>query len=225
MFLAKNKELLEAFREGTKEAMEEVYLHYEPGVKRFLKSGFSFRSGDGHCYFKGIPSEDDLNVAVQEVFRRAFEDRARNAYNGINSFSNWVLAIARNMVINQFRNREVVISSYVSEDDSRGDSALIDGENSRQYGGVLFAEPSQHQQTTVEKTELRGLIQEFMSELVPEDKELLVLRFVENKSQEEAAEIIGSTRMKIRTAESKLRRRLKAFMRGTGYTEHMKGAE
>ena len=129
------------------------------------------------------------------------------------------------MVINQFRNREVVISSYVSEDDSRGDSALIDGENSRQYGGVLFAEPSQHQQTTVEKTELRGLIQEFMSELVPEDKELLVLRFVENKSQEEAAEIIGSTRMKIRTAESKLRRRLKAFMRGTGYTDHMKGAE
>ena len=75
----------------------------------------------------------------------------------------------------------MVISSYVSEDDSRGDSALIDGENSRQYGGVLFAEPSQHQQTTVEKTELRGLIQEFMSELVPEDKELLVLRFVENK--------------------------------------------
>ena len=64
-----------------------------------------------------------------------------------------------------------------------------------------------------------------MSELVPEDKELLVLRFVENKSQEEAAEIIGSTRMKIRTAESKLRRRLKAFMRGTGYTDHMKGAE
>ena len=36
MFLAKNKELLEAFKEGTKEAMEEVYLHYEPGVKRFL---------------------------------------------------------------------------------------------------------------------------------------------------------------------------------------------
>ena len=63
-----------------------------------------------------------------------------------------------------------------------------------------------------------------MSELVPEDKELLVLRFVENKSQEEAAEIISSTRMKIRTAESKLRRRLKAFMRGTGYTDHMKGA-
>ena len=112
MFLAKNKELLEAFKEGTKEAMEEVYLHYEPGVKRFLKSGFSFRAATGTAT-KGIPTEDDLNVAVQEVFRRAFEDRARNAYNGINSFSNWVLAIARNMVINQFRNREVVIGSYV----------------------------------------------------------------------------------------------------------------
>ena len=79
MFLAKNKELQEAFREGTRESMDEIYRHYSPGVQRFLRNGFTFRSGGGHCYFKGIKTNDDLNVAVQEVFRRAFEDRARNA--------------------------------------------------------------------------------------------------------------------------------------------------
>ncbi len=89
MFLAKDKKLQEKFREGQKDAMEEVYRHYSPGVTRFLRNGFTFRSGTNHCYFKGIKSQDELNSAVQEVFRRAFEDRARNAYNGINSFSNF----------------------------------------------------------------------------------------------------------------------------------------
>ena len=163
-------------------------------------------------------------MAVQEVFRRAFEDRARNAYNGINSFSNWVLAIARNMVINQFET-EKSSSAPMSR---RRFSGRLCAYRWRKFSSVwrrpirrALSTPANHG----EKTELRGLIQEFMSELAAEDKELLVLRFVENKSQEEAAEIIGSTRMKIRTAESKLRRRLKAFMRGTGYTDHMKGAD
>ena len=47
MFLAKNKELLEAFKEGTKEAMEEVYLHYEPGVKRFSNQASAFGVATG----------------------------------------------------------------------------------------------------------------------------------------------------------------------------------
>ena len=56
---------------------------------------------------------------MQEVFRRSFETRARNSYNGVNSFTNWVLAIARNMVINQFRNREIAFSDYISASDER----------------------------------------------------------------------------------------------------------
>ena len=83
---------------------------------------------------------------------------------------------------------------------------LIDGENSRQYGGVLFGGAIAASADHVEKTELRGLIQEFMRELAPEDGSCSSCD-LENKSQEEAAEIIGSTRMKIRTAEAKLRRR------------------
>ena len=84
MYLAKNTKLVAAFKSGDRDAMEEVYRHYAPGVQRFLRQGFSFRSKATHCYFKGIKIDDDLGVAVQEVFRRAFEERARNAYNGIN---------------------------------------------------------------------------------------------------------------------------------------------
>lgn len=226
MFLAKNKELQERFRAGDKGAMEEIYLNYSPGVTRFLRNGFSFRSGGGHCYFKGIKIDDDLKVAVQEVFRRAFEERARNAYNGINSFSNWVLAIGRNMVINKFRNREIAFSDYISKGtgEDRSHIAAMDAAVSAvsaTYSGILYAQAPGSQDDNFEKAELKGLIGEFMKEITEEDRQLLVLRFVENISQEDAANVMDSTRMKVRTAETKLRRRLRAFLSGTGYTDHL----
>ena len=221
MFLAKNKELLTRFREGEKDAMEEVYRHYSPGVTRFLRQGFTFRSKGSHCYFKGIKLDDDLRSAVQEVFRRAFEDRARNAYNGINSFSNWVLAIGRNMVINGFRNREISFSSYISTKDTRSHLAVMDDAVTEDYTGVLYGRQTRGQEMTVEHTELKGLIDRFMEELNPDERQLLLLRFVEGKAQEDTAKAIGSTRMKVRTSETKLRRRLRAFLLNSGYIDHL----
>ena len=226
MFLAKNKELLERFRSGEKEAMEEIYLHYSPGVHRFLRNGFTFRSGGGHCYFKGIKVEDELNVAVQEVFRRAFEERARNAYNGINSFSNWVWPLAEIWSSTNFataKSPSVIIFPKGTGED-RSHIAAMDtavSSVSATYSGVLYAQNPGSQDDNYEKSELKGLIGEFMKEITEEDRQLLVLRFVENISQEDAANVLGSTRMKVRTAEQKLRRRLRAFLSGTGYTDHL----
>ncbi|MEE2962069.1 MAG: sigma-70 family RNA polymerase sigma factor [Myxococcota bacterium] len=221
MFLAKDKDLLARFQAGETDAMDTVYRHYSPGVTRFLRSGFTFRSAGNQCYFKGIPSDDELRNAVQEAFRRAFEVRARNAYNGINSFSNWILAIARNMVINGFRNREVVFSSYISGDDTRSHITAMDNAVSETYSGVLYSSATRSQDTVLEQSQLKVLIAEFMKELADDERSLLVLRFVENVSQEEAAAKLKSSRMKIRTAEAKLRKRLRAFLRGTGYTDHL----
>ena len=77
MFLAKDKRLLEPFKRGDREAMDTVYRHYRRGVTAFLRKGFTFRSGSGNFYFKGIQDPSELDSAVQEVFRRAFEDRPR----------------------------------------------------------------------------------------------------------------------------------------------------
>lgn len=221
MFLAKNKKLLRAFKRGDRDAMTEVYNHYAPGVAAFLRKGFTFRGGKGHFYFKGIQDDSELEAAVQEVFRRAFEQRARDSYNGVNSFSNWVLAIGRNMVINQFRNREIAFSQYVSAGDERGHLAVLDQEVKEEYAGVLYSRPSEQQQRRVEHGELKELMDEFMGELSDHDRQLLVLRFAEGRAQEEAAELLGSTRMKVRTAEAKLRSRLRAFLRNTGYIDHL----
>lgn len=220
MFLAKNKDLLERFKRGDRDALEEVYRHYAPGVTSFLRKGFTFRSGKGHYYFKGIQDLSELKASVQEVFRRALEDKARTSYNGINSFTNWVLAIGRNMVINRFRNREIAFSDYISPSDDRSHLTFMDDEVSEEFTGVLYGRPSRMQDVTVESTELKGLIDKFMAQLTEHDRMLLVYRFAEGKGQEETAELLGSTRMKVRTSESKLRNRLRAYLRHSGYIDH-----
>lgn len=221
MFLAKDKKLLEAFKRGDRVAMEVVYKHYARGVGSFLRKGFSFRSNQGSFYFKGITDEGDISAAVQEVFRRAFEERARLSYNGINSFSNWVLAIARNLVINQFRNREIAMSQYISARDERGYLAVMDDEVTEEFSGVLYGAATLQQDSLFEHGELKGLVEIFMRELNAHDKQLLSLRFVEGLGQEETAKALGSTRMKVRTVEAKLRSRLRAYLRNTGYIDNM----
>jgi RNA polymerase sigma factor (sigma-70 family) len=221
MFLAKNKRLLEAFKRGERAAMDEVYRYYLPGVTAFLRKGFTFRSGRGHYYFKGIQETNDLKAGVQEVFRRAFEERARDSYNGVNSFTNWVLAIARNMIINQFRNREVAFSEYIAPGDERGHLAIMDDEVTEEFSGVLYGQNAARQDSQVESVELKQLIDKFMRELTEHDRKLLIFRFAEGKGQEETANLLGSTRMKVRTAEAKLRSRLRAYLRHSGYIDHL----
>ncbi len=221
MYLAKNPKLIEAFKKGDRKAMDEIYRHYAPGVTSFLRKGFSFRSATGNFYFKGIQDPSELKSAVQEVFRRAFEAKARNSYNGAYSFTNWVLAISRNMVINQFRNREIAFSEYISGSDERSHLTVLDDEVTEEFTGLLYGQPSPSQDTKMETTELKTLIDKFMGELDEHDRSLLVLRFAEGRGQEETAEAIGSTRMKVRTAESRLRSRLRAYLRNSGYIDNL----
>lgn len=218
MLLIKNPELLAAFRRGEKTAMEMVYRHYVKGVSHFMQKGFSFRSADRFFYFKGYRSPFDLHNAVQEVFRRAFEERARVSYNGINSYSNWILAIARNMIINQFRNKEIPFSQF--EDRSQeGGERQWDNEITEEYSGVLYGTASEKQDSALEKAQLAELMKRFIEQLSDDDKELVRVRYTEGLGQEEAAKALNSTRMKIRTQEAKVRRRLIAFLRHSGYLD------
>ena len=221
MYLAKNKKLLEGFKRGDRDALDNVYRHYQPGLTSFLRRGFTFRGAKGQFYFKGIIDPSDLRAAVQEVFRRAFEPKALKSYNGINSFTNWVLAIGRNMVINQFRNREIAFSHYISPSDSRSHLTVMDDEVTEEYTGVLYGRPSKQQDSQMEHSELKELIERFTTELSVHDRKLMILRFAEGCGQEETAELLGSTRMKVRTAESKLRNRLRAFLRHSGYLDNL----
>ncbi len=217
MWLVRNKELLKRFRNGDQEAMAKVYRYYEPGVTAFLRKGFSFRSGSSYFFFKGSRNQSELESFVQEVFRRSFEEKARESYNGTTSFSNWILAIARNMVINQFRNKEIAFSQFFQPDAEDNNRTPLDEELPEEYSGVLYGQPSNKQDRHLEQEELHELLDTFLSDLSEDDRNLIMLRFSDGLGQEETAAALGSTRMKVRTAESRLKSRLKAYLRHTGY--------
>jgi RNA polymerase sigma factor (sigma-70 family) len=219
MFLARNATLLEAFKRGERKAMDEVYRHYHAGVGSFLGRGFTFRSGTSHYFFKGIRDPAEREALVQEVFRRAFEARARASYNGTSSFSNWVLAIARNLAINQFRNREVALSERAMPGDDRGPIAALDAAVTDEFSGLLYGESTRRQDAAVETDELRTLVKAFLGALTERDRRLLLLRFADGMGQAETATELASTRMKVRTSEARLRKRLRAFLRGSGYLD------
>jgi RNA polymerase sigma factor (sigma-70 family) len=125
------------------------------------------------------------------------------------------------MVINQFRNREIAFSHYVSASDDRSHLTVMDDEVTEEFTGVLYGRPSKPQDSEVEHWELKELIDSFMEELSDHDRQLLILRFAEGRGQEETAKLIGSTRMKVRTAETRLRSRLRAYLRHSGYIDDL----
>src|SRR5437763_656168 len=106
MLLVERRELLDRFRVGQQSALAEVYRHYRPELVAFLSRGFSFRSGERTLSFRGYTQPYDLNNAVQETFARAFKESARLGYDGLRSYKWYLLTIARNFVIDEFRQRD-----------------------------------------------------------------------------------------------------------------------
>ena len=84
---------------------------------------------------------------------------------------------------------------------------------------MLYGTASEKQDQALEKAQLAELMKKFMIQRSDEDKDLVRVRYTEGLGQEEAAKTLNSTRMKIRTQEAKVRRRLIAFLRHSGYLD------
>lgn len=198
MPLPEDRSLLERFRAGDREAMTVVFHSYSDDVARYLCAGFSFDSGGRPLRFSGLRERFELHDVLAETFRRAFEERARLAYDGISPYEVYLKRIARNLVIDRLRSKRPL-----ADDDENAIARLA-------AGG-----PSPEQ--AAQKAECSRLVQRFVSSLSHDEQRLVALRFLENLAQEEVARRLGKTRRWVRTNESRLRRRLVIFLRGTGY--------
>src|SRR5437899_552364 len=103
--------LLERFRAGSREAMDTVYWAYVPRIERLVHTGF--RGADGKIVpGVGYAEVEDL---VQEIFARAFSERARLAYDGQRDFGPYLSILARNVVVDWARKKKREI--YFEETD------------------------------------------------------------------------------------------------------------
>ena len=222
--LIERRELLDRFKKGERKALEEVYRHYVEDVANFLSRGFSFNSRDRQLRFTGYVQPFDLDNAIQETFTRAFKESARTGYDGLHSYKNYLLAIARNLVLDEFRNREVAMSPFIEQQVTDREVHVHDGEEAPASAPSAGASGGHSAEQDLLQQELSQLYAAFVERLDERDRKFFHARFEEQKTQVDAGAECGLSHMQARTLEKKLRDRFLKFMQQRGYLEEY-GAE
>lgn len=176
-------ELIQLSREGDKEAFAEL-------VKNNINKIYNLS-------FRLTGNENDAKDLTQDVFLKAF--KAIKSFKGESNFSTWLYRICNNTCINEYkRNHNIVILSL---------DKLIEGKNSEYVREI--EDTKLNIELDMEKSEIEIFIQNAISSLKPAFRVVIVLRFIENKSYNEIAEICGCS---IKTVGSRLTRAIK-YMR------------
>ena len=199
-YLSTDRALLRRFRRGENATLALVYRVYAPRVARFLRAGFGFGSRGGSYRFGGYQQAFELENALQEVFMRAFSQRARLSYDGLRPYAGFLCGIARNVVIDEFR-RNAARFVRLSEISSQS----------------VVSEPRANPEQELEERELSRLLESYRASLSTEQRAVYELRFTRQLSQEESAKKIGLTRIQLRRLEAKIKRGLLAHCRQHGY--------
>jgi RNA polymerase sigma-70 factor (ECF subfamily) len=197
-----DQDRLRRFREGAPEVLGEVYRAHAEPLARALRA-VAFR-GRGFAHLQGAL---EVENTVLETFARAFEPRTRLAYDGIRPYAQFLMGIARNVVLEQSRTREVVAGLGPQDEGSTLNWELgVQGE-----GGSL--------EQQLEDQEVEGLLRNFKEGLSREERQLFELRFTEGLAQESAAERVGLTRIQVRRREKSLKQRLLDYLQTHGYLQ------
>jgi RNA polymerase sigma factor (sigma-70 family) len=186
---AEDPELLRAYREGRRDALERVYRHYVCVVERYLRA-LAHASNDAT-----LGQADAVADLLQEVFVRAFSAGARRGYDGLRDFGPYLNTIARNCFLDALRASGRAAAkhwrdlSLAVEEVSQAPERWCEPRTFAVLNAYVDALPAA----------LRGVYEQ---------------RFVQGKSQEEASAALSLSRRAIRTAEKKLRNGLrKALVR------------
>jgi len=142
--------------------------------------------------------ENDAEDITAEVFVRMVESLPKFEYRGA-PFEAWLYRIASARVadFHRKRGRRQVdeISDTMSDDNPLPEEKMLEKQEQKQ-------------------------LREALSQLSPEDQQILILRFVERKSHEEVAEIIGRNPAAIRTAQHRALKKLAKNLNVKGKERH-----
>ena len=207
MRLVEDPELRAAFRRGEKAALAQVYREYAPPLFGFLGRGFAIESQGRSVGFAGFREPWALDDAVQEVFTRAFAERARLGYDGLRPYRNYLFTIARNYVVDEFRRQAKVFVPLVEDaaNEFASPSAAV----------VEVVAPDD----ALGSQELAGQVQRFVAALSVDEERVFAVRFREGRSIEEAVAQLALSEWTVKNIERRLRRRFFVLMRRCGYFE------
>jgi RNA polymerase sigma factor (sigma-70 family) len=212
--------LLDDFRAGKAPALERVYRAFLQPLKNFVVRGFAFKSDGRDLYFRGLWTEHDLDDIIQETFRRAFGFKARQSYDGIRPYKNYLFTIARNAVINDLmcKSRQIPVGEALTRD-APGDELGPLESWVLNHWTQIEADVASGSEERVENLEIYALIAAFLESLSEEEQSFFRSRFLSHCSQETTARRMGWNRARVRKLESRLRRAFLCHVQGTGYLE------
>lgn len=180
--------LIRRAKEGDQSAFGELVTMYEKKVYALA--------------FRMCKNAEDAEEAAQEAFLSAWQ--GLKFFRFESSFSTWLYRLTSNACIDHLRKEQRhKNAAALSLDD---EETYIDAEDT--------ASPTP--QETVERKELRALIEEGLQRLTPEHKEVLVLREMHQLSYDEIAETLGLDSGTVRSRISRGRKQLRKFLIQTG---------
>lgn len=199
-----DRELLAAFRDGRRAALDQVYRRYVLEIARYLRRGFMYTSNGQPLRFNGIQSAFELESFVQEVFARAFAPRTRMAYDGLRPYGAFLTGIARNVLLDELRRQ------------ARHGEVIEAPENLERIPAPDVA--ADLAEVTRDEHRGRELVLAFLDSACDDhDRRLYVLRYERELSQVDAAREAGLTRIQVRRWERKFRERLLRFLKRADY--------
>ncbi|OGQ89093.1 MAG: hypothetical protein A2289_22765 [Deltaproteobacteria bacterium RIFOXYA12_FULL_58_15] len=201
VWLAEDRERLAQFRRGETTTLARVFEHYAIDVAKALASGMTVVSQGQALRLKGTISSFDLDDMVHETFIAAFADKARQSYDGLRPYKPYVLAIARNVLLQSYR-----------QDNRR--QHLVDAWE-QDHAAEMGPDPEE----SLAERQLKQLYVDFVSSLHEIDRVIMRLRFEEQVPRRRVSEETGLTAMQVRTREQKLKESFLKRMEGSGYLD------
>jgi len=203
-----NRDLLDRFRRGDRDALAAVYERYVDAVSVLARRGFTMES-QGHVCVAGARDADAEHELVQETFVKAFSEKARTSYDGLRPYRPWLLRITKNLMIDRFRARR---KEGLGSDDGGGGVGDIDHllETNADLSMPEDVEQDLHWKT------LSQAAAAYLGKLDTESRDFIRLRFEDDLSQDQVAERLGCSRRRVRTLESRVQKGLRRHLKSQG---------
>ena len=167
-----------------KRAFSGIVLKYESPVRRYIRR-------------LGCTDSRDIEDLLQEIFIKVFVNL--NDYDKDLKFSSWLYRIAHNETVSFFRKKSV-----------RPSVLNLDKDDADTFFAQL-ADETDFVELVNERDDAR-VVQEAVARLNPKHKEVLVLRFLEEKSYNEKSDILKMPPGTVATLINRGKRELKEML-------------
>jgi RNA polymerase sigma-70 factor (ECF subfamily) len=172
------------------EVLDSLAQRAARGDKAAFGTIFEQTSGELYRFARGLSGNDSVaEDIVAATYLRAWQS-AKSYRVGSNNYHRWLLGIARNQIYDDFRTKHQTVP--ISEMD--------------------FAAPEVSDRE-ITASEVRHELDRLLATITPDQREVVVLRYIDNKSHEEIGKLLGKRAGAVRAQLLRALRHMRTVVR------------